>query len=140
MTDHKHHPFCNDRITQFMKDNILYPTNFECPCLCKYLNDYDQWLSEQPKSNPTSIKWPDKKTWEGHLWSNGWNDCLDACRKAYEEAHKIEPSKEVTEVSVEEIKELILNIDNNIYRYQISEKACERIAKAIHDLITKGNK
>lgn len=52
------------------------------------------WNTRRAERSQPKVKWPDEKystaLKNGHKYASdyeqGWNDCLDACRRAYEEA------------------------------------------------------
>lgn len=102
--------YCND-----IKEIIIVSPQSITSChyckkeiIIKYESKYDYNTRTQPEvSVPTSIKFPEPKTWTedkamtvnpgSDNYKMGFNDALKLCEKAYEEAPKPEPSKEVTE-------------------------------------------
>ena len=147
MSEHKkeHHPvcnYCNDKKEILVEHEPYYDVArcYYCKSLIIIKN------KKQPKSTPTLQELDEDEVLdfvEDYL-GEARNDrgseliykvCQAVARKF---GTKIEPSKEVTEVSVEEITKILRDEDiNEYYSKDFILVDIEETAQAIHDLITR---
>ncbi len=117
------------------------------------IRDYRNYLESQSQSTPTLVELSEFEKEYSKAFREKYDNILpdilidqsiDWHMKLIKKHIKIEPSKEFTEVSVEEIVQIVhRSMLHHLACMFNHNKAAEykfKLAQAIHDLITKGNK
>ncbi len=92
-----------------------------------------------PEAKQREVKWPEKKYWVGkvqqkqttHLkYRKGWNEAIDACKKAYEEAQPSSPVNAELRSALEECISVMLENDE----YGWSDDAIKQAEQALNSI------